>query len=181
MGALIFHKSQVDANALVIALVPTLMAIFLDKTRPTLALRDPLAVASNHVHTCALWNLAAPLEMGEANGRRHDQMPRDGTRHSHGHRRRPQELRGHAGFFRARILSDLSDRARVVRQGSLGMRSRAATTARRSRLNSTIFGDVDRAGPPPPFLSSSPAERTWRPSCPGHLAVIRRPPPSSRR
>src|SRR3954447_19424646 len=95
------------------------------------------------------------LEMGEANGWRHDQMPRDGTRHSHGHRRRPQELRGHAGFFRARILSDLSDRARVVRQGSLGMRSGAAPTTRRSLLNFTIFGDVDRAGPPPPFLSSS--------------------------
>src|SRR6476619_5558286 len=135
MTALIFYKSQVDANALVITLVPRLMAIFLGKSRVTRALRDPVAIASNHVHTCALWKLAAPLEMGEANGRRHDQMPRDGTRHSHGHRRRPQELRGHAGFFRARILSDLSDRARVVRQGSLGVRSGAAPTTRRSRLN----------------------------------------------
>jgi len=43
------------------------------------------------------------------------------------------------------------------------------------------FGDANRAGPPPPFLSSLCVERTWRPSCPGHLAVIRRPPSSSRR
>jgi hypothetical protein len=179
--SLIFDRSWVDANALVITLVPTLMAIFLGKRRVTRALRDPVAIASNHVHTRALWNLAAPLEMGEANGHSDDQMPRDGTRHSHGHRRRSQELRGHAGFFRACILSDLSDRARVVRQGSLGVRSGAAPTTRRSRLNSTNFGDVDRAGPPSPFLSSSPVERTWRPSCPGHLAVVRRPPPSSRR
>ena len=139
MTALIFHKAQVDANALVITLVPRVMAIFLGKSCVTRALRDPVAIASNHVHTCPLWNLAAPLEMGEANGRRHDQMPRDGTRHPHGHRRRPQELRGHAGFFRARILSDLSDRARVVRQGSLGVRSRAAPTTRRPLLNSTIL------------------------------------------
>ena len=137
--SLIFDRSSVDANALVITLVPTLMAIFLGKSRVTRATRDPVAIASNHVHTRALWNLAAPLEMGEANGRRHDQMPRDRTRHSHGHRRLPQELRGHAGFFRARILSDLSDRARVVRQGSLGVRSRAAPTTRRPLLNSTIL------------------------------------------
>jgi hypothetical protein len=31
MTALIFHKAQVDANALVITLVPTLGPIFLDK------------------------------------------------------------------------------------------------------------------------------------------------------
>jgi hypothetical protein len=33
----------------------------------------------------------------------------------------------------------LSDRARVVRQGSLGVRSRAAPTTRRFLLNSTIL------------------------------------------
>jgi hypothetical protein len=75
----------------------------------------------------------------------------------------------------------LSDRARVVRQGSLGVRSGAAPTTRRSLLNPTIVGGADRAGPPPPFLSSPRVERTWRPSCRGHLEMFRRPPSSSRR
>src|SRR4051794_5873768 len=119
MAALIFHRSWVDANALVITLVPTLMALFFCKRRLTRPLRDPVAIASNHVHTLALWSVAAPLEMGEAHGRRHEQLPRDGTRHSDGQRRPPRELRGRAGFFRARIVADSSDGARVVRPRSV--------------------------------------------------------------
>ena len=57
-----------------------------------------------------LWPMAL-TRTGEFNGRRHGQMPRDGTPYPNRHRYRSQKLRRDPGLFRTRLLRGLSDRA----------------------------------------------------------------------
>src|SRR5215472_8854758 len=89
-----------------------------------------VAVASNDFHRRGVIGGPQRENPGEANGSRHGEMPPDRTGHPHRFDYGSQELRGHAGIFRAGPLPDLSDRARMVCQGGLGLRRRAAPAAR---------------------------------------------------
>src|SRR5262245_9771085 len=86
-----------------------------------------VAPASNNFRTSLLSRAQANNQNRERPyGSRDGPLPRDGTGHSDGDGRGSREFRGDAGVLRARSLSALPDRARVVRQGGMGLRSRAA-------------------------------------------------------
>src|SRR5262249_43362154 len=136
-----------------------------------------VAVASNDFHRRGVIGWPQRENPGEANGSRHGEMPPDRTGHPHRFDYGSQELRGHAGIFRAGPLPDLSDRARMVCQGGLGLRRRAAPAARATQggplsLLPAAAGDRRAASAYLEWLNNTVATR--RP-------MITRPAPSWRR
>jgi hypothetical protein len=75
---------------------------------------------------------------GVLHGHRHGKMSGHRTRHFDRHCRRSCQLQCHTGIFRAGLLSDVPDRARVVRPGSLGMRFRTIRAALTGRLTGSL-------------------------------------------
>jgi hypothetical protein len=60
----------------------------------------------------------------EHDGRRHDQMPRNGARYPDRHNDGSGKVSMQSGIFRTHLLFDLQSQSRMVCQGCLGSRAR---------------------------------------------------------
>ena len=63
------------------------------------------------------------IQQEEQDGRRHDQMPRDGARYPDRHESGSGKVSMQSGIFRAHLLLDLRSQPRMVCQGGLGSRA----------------------------------------------------------
>ena len=156
-----FDRSRVDANALVIALVPGDDDISLDKDRIT----RPSPRSRRHCvkpcsHAAGVWNWQHTLENGRGRWAPSWSDARDGTRHSHGHRHRSQELRGYAGIFARASTARSVGPSTSGSPGKLGCAKPSRADDKALSLSSPLCWRRRPSGPPPPSIFSSSVERT---------------------